>query len=198
MAMAATAETSAAESAHDIVAPPEAAEHLELPVLPAARDGERAAARAGLLECAAPMFAPAGHARHAVLFLALPTLETTGLLVCVKATYVSLPDGFYGLETILIDAVLRALAGEALTEGATRFDPVELGRVLGLDRAPEVKTICRRISQLAQAGKAKELIAALAKRHLNTTGPSGEQLAAVLCVDGHVRAYQGTKKISKH
>ncbi|NVM98524.1 helix-turn-helix domain-containing protein [Arthrobacter sp. SDTb3-6] len=170
-----------------------------LPVLPVplARGGERAAARAGLLKQAEPRFAPAARVRHAGLFLAVPALETTGLLACAKATYGSLPDGFYGLETVLVDAVLRALAGEARAEGATRFDPQELGRVLGLDRAPDVKTIRRRISQLAQAGKAEDLIAALAKHHLTSTGPGGADLAAVLYVDGHVRAYQGTKKIGK-
>lgn len=169
----------------------------ELPLLqaPASRTAERATA--GLLECATPVFTPAAHVRHAGLFLAFPALETTGLLACVKKVYGSLPKGFYGLETILIDAVLRALAGEARAEGATRFDPIELGRVLGLDRAPEVKTIRRRISQLTDAGKAEELIAALARHHLAGTGPGGEDLAAVLYVDGHVRAYQGTKKIGK-
>jgi hypothetical protein len=195
-AMATTTETPATESTHDTAAPLEAAEQPVLPA-PVARDGERAAARAGLLECAAPAFVPAAHVRHAGLFLAFPALETTGLLTSAKAVYSALPNGFYGLETVLVDAVLRALAGEARAEGATRFDPVELGRVLGLDRAPEVKTIRRRISQLAQAGKAGELIAALAKHHLAGTGPGGEDLAAVLYVDGHVRAYQGTKRIGK-
>ncbi|WP_287933989.1 hypothetical protein, partial [Arthrobacter sp.] len=38
---------------------------------------------------------------------------------------------------------------------------------------------------------------ALAAHHLKATGPGGEDLAAVLYVDGHVRAYQGRKKIGK-
>ncbi|MBP2412006.1 hypothetical protein JOF48_000805 [Arthrobacter stackebrandtii] len=143
------------------------------------------------------MFSPAARVRHAGLFLAFPALETTGLISCAREVYGSLPNGFYGLETILIDSVLRALAGEARAEGATRFNPEELGRVLGLDRAPEVKTIRRRISQLAETGKAGELIAALAKHHLAGTGSGGEDLSAILYVDGHVRAYQGTKKIGK-
>ncbi|MDJ0315530.1 putative transposase [Arthrobacter sp. H35-D1] len=171
----------------------------ELPVLPTPvpRTGERSAARAGLLAEAAPMFAPAARVPHAGLFLALPALETTGLLTCSKDVFGALPDGFYGLNSILIDAVVRALAGESRTEGATRFNPQNLGRVLGLDRAPEVKTIRRRINELAQTGKAQELIAALAKHHLTATGPGGEDLAAILYVDGNVRAYQGTKRIGK-
>ncbi len=170
-----------------------------LPVLPAPvpRSGERSAARAGLLAEAAPVFAPGARVPHAGLFLAFPALETTGLLACSKEVFGALPDGFYGLNTILIDAVLRALAGESRAEGATRFTPEDLGRVLGMDRAPEVKTIRRRIGQLAETGKASELIAALAAHHLAATGPGGEDLAAILYVDGHVRAYQGTKKIGK-
>ncbi|MDJ0313901.1 putative transposase [Arthrobacter sp. H35-D1] len=171
----------------------------ELPILPVAvpRAGERSAARAGLLAEAAPVFAPAAKVPYAGLFLAMPALETTGLLTCSKDVFGALPDGFYGLNAILIDAVVRALAGETRAEGATRFNPEELGRVLGLDRTPEVKTIRRRINQLAATSKAQELISALAAHHLNGTGPNGENLAAILYVDGHVRAYQGTKKIGK-
>ncbi|MET3808954.1 putative transposase [Arthrobacter sp. UYEF3] len=174
-----------------------------LPVLPAPvdRSGERAAARAGLLECAAPAFAPAARVPLAGLFLALPALETTGLLACSRATFGALPDGFYGLDSLLLDAVFRALAGEPRAEGATRLDPEALGRVLGLDRAPEVKTIRRKLTHLAGTGKAAELITAMAIKHLGTStgaGGSGEDgLAAVLYVDGHVRAYQGRKKIGK-
>ena len=176
-----------------------AAAQEELPVLavPVPRSVERSAARAGLLAEASPVFAPAACVPHAGLFLAFPALETTGLLTCAKEVFGALPDGFYGLNTILIEAVLRALAGETRAEGATRFNPVELGRVLGLDRGPEVKTIRRRVSQLADTGKAAELIAALAAHHLKSTGPGGEDLAAILYVDGHVRAYQGTKRIGK-
>ncbi|WP_449372222.1 putative transposase [Arthrobacter psychrolactophilus] len=172
MAMTTTAETPTTDAAHDSLVPLEAAEQPALPA-PFSRTAERAAA--GLIEGASPVFAPAAHVRHAGLFLAFPALESTGLISCAKEVYGALPNGFYGLETILIDSVLRALAGESRAEGATRFDPVELGRVLGLDRAPEVKTIRRRISQLAETGKAGELIAALAKHHLSGTGPGGDE-----------------------
>ncbi|WP_157875223.1 putative transposase [Arthrobacter sp. PAMC 25486] len=191
------ADIAAAGNPEPLEPAPAVAQQRELPILPASapRTAERAAA--SMLECAAPVFAPAAHIRHAGLFLAFPALETTGLLACAKEVYGALPNGFYGLETVLIDSVLRALAGEARAEGSTRFDPEELGRVLGLDRAPEVKTIRRRIGQLAESGKAQEMIAALAKHHLAGTGPGGEDLAAILYVDGHVRAYQGTKKIGR-
>ena len=55
-----------------------------LPVLPdpADRSAERVAARWGLMPCARPLFAPAARVPHAGLFLALPGLESTGLLSC--------------------------------------------------------------------------------------------------------------------
>ncbi len=193
----AAAEAAGAPAAAEPAAPAPDAQQPELPILPApvARAAERAAA--GEPEAASPMFAPAARVPHTGLFLAFPALEASGLLERAKAVYGSLPNGFYGLEAVLVDSVLRALAGEARAEGATRFNPTDLGRILGLDRAPEVKTIRRRIGQLAEAGKAQDLIAALAAHHLTSTGPGGENLAAVLYVDGHVRAYQGTKKIGK-
>ena len=112
---------------------------VDLPVLavPAPRTGDRVAARWQTIECAAPVFTPAARVPLAGLFLALPALEATGLLTCANEVY-RLPGGFYGLDTMLIEGVLRALAGEPRAEGATRIDPTDLGRVLGLDRAPEV------------------------------------------------------------
>ena len=77
-------------------------------------------------------------------------------------------------------------------EGAARVDPPALGRVLGLDRAPEVKTIRRKIALLAEAGKASDWITAMARRRVQAC----PEQAAVCYVDGHVRAYQGTRRIA--
>ena len=172
----------------------------QLPVLPAAveRAGERAAARWGLLTAAAPVFAPAARVPLAGLLLALPGLAATGLLECAQGVYGQLPNGFYGLDTMLVEGTLRALAGQPRAEGAARVDPVALGRVLGLDRAPEVKTIRRKIAQLASTGNAEQLLAEeLASRHLARLDASDPGLAAVFYVDGHVRAYQGTRRVGK-
>lgn len=166
-----------------------------LPVLPGPVDrrGQRGAARWGLLEYAPPVFAPAARVRLAGLFLAVPALAATGLLEGAHATYGQLPRGFYGLDTVVCEAVFRALLGESRAEGATRIDPIELGRVLGLDRAPEVKTIRRRIALLAAQAKADKWIAAMA----HTYAAAHPEQMGVLYVDGHVRAYQGTRKVAK-
>ena len=169
-----------------------------VPVLPVPvpRSVERALARAGLLTQAPPVFHPAGRVPLAGLFLALPALEATGLLGCATGVYGGLPAGFYGLEAMLVEGVVRCLAGEPRAEGATRIDPYALGRVLGLDRAPEVKTIRRKIGHLAAHGKAEQLLTAMAQHHL-ARHHDDSQAGVVLYVDGHVRAYQGTRKIAK-
>ena len=166
-----------------------------VPVLadPAPRAAERALARFGLIPAAPPVFTPCARAPLAGLLLAVPALAGTGLLETAHATYGGLPNGFYSLDTMLCESVFRALLGAARAEGATRIDPVALGRVLGLDRAPEVKTIRRKIRLLADAGKAGDWIAAMARRRVQAR----PEQAAVLYVDGHVRAYQGTRRIAK-
>ena len=172
-----------------------AAPAVGVPVLadPLARGAERVAARFGLLESAPPVFTPCARAPLAGLLLALPALAASGLLETAHEVYGELPNGFYSLDTMLCEGVFRALLGQARAEGATRIDPVALGRVLGLDRAPEVKTIRRKIGLLAKADKADDWITAMARRHVSAC----PEQAAVCYVDGHVRAFQGSRKIAK-
>jgi len=172
-----------------------AAGNTVVPVLadPVDRAAERALARFGLIGYAPPVFTPCARAPLAGLLLGLPALAGTGLLECAHTVYGELPNGFYSLDTMLCESVFRALLGEARAQGAARIDPPALGRVLGLDRAPEVKTIRRKIGLLAEAGRAGDWIAAMARRHVKAR----PEHAAVCYVDGHVRAYQGTRKIAK-
>jgi hypothetical protein len=167
-----------------------------VPVLPdpVPRDAERVLARWGLLgEGAAPVFTPGARYPLAGLLLALPALEGTGLLEAAREVYGRLKDGFYGLTATLLTLVFLALAGEPRAEGATRVPPAALGRVLGLDRAPEVKTIRRKLAELAAAGQAADLIMALARRH----AAARPDALGFLYVDGHARVYYGTRIVQK-
>ena len=65
--------------------------------------------------------------------------------------------------------------------------------MLGLDRAPEVKTIRRKLGELAAAGKAADLIMALARRH----AAARPDALGFLYVDGHARVYYGTRNVQK-
>jgi hypothetical protein len=174
----------------------DAGEGAAVPVLPdpVPRDAERVLARWGLLdEGAGPVFTPGARYPLAGLLLALPPLEDTGLLDAAREVYGQLKNGFYGLTATLLTVVFLALAGEPRAEGATRVPPVALGRVLGLDRAPEVKTIRRKLAGLAAAGKAADLIMALARRQ----AAARPDTLGFLYVDGHARVYSGTRTVQK-
>ena len=71
--------------------------------------------------------------------------------------------------------------------------PADLGRVLGLDRAPEVKTLRRKLARLAAHGRAAELGRALAQRRVAQRGAA----IGFLYIDGHVRVYHGQRRLPK-
>ena len=66
------------------------------------------------------------------------------------------------------------------------------GSLLGLDRAPEVKTLRRRLTRLAAHHCAEQLGAELARLRVDQRG----HLMGFLYVDGHVRAYHGQRAIA--
>ncbi len=170
-------------------------EQEELPVVPAPqpRTSERQAARFGQLEEASPQVTEGRQLPLAGLLLALPALEATGLLEVAGQTYGRLRNGFYGLRSVLLTLVLLALLREPRAEGATRIVPTDLGRILALDRAPEVSTIRRRLAEVADRGQAGQLMAGLARRHVD----SHRDAVGFVYIDGHVRAYHGTRTLPK-
>ena len=89
--------------------------------------------------------------------------------------------------------VFLALLREPRAEGATRVPPAALGRVLGLDRAPEVKTIRRKLAELAAAGRPRSCSW---PSPATTPRPRPDELG-FLYIDGHTRAYFGTRDVQK-
>ena len=172
---------------------PARASGLEPLARPEPREAERQAARRGELAEAEPRITPGASLPLAGALVVLPALAVTGLLDCVEATYGRARAAFYGLRSLVLTVVFAALVGEPRAEGLTRVDPVDLGRLLGLDRAPEPKTLRRRMAALASRYRAAELLAALAHRH----AAADADALGVLYVDGHVRAYHGRAKVAK-
>src|SRR5665811_1550622 len=173
----------------------DAEEDADLVVLapPVPRTTERVAARFGELVEAPVVITEGAHLPLAGLLLALPALEMTGLLPVAAETFPPMRKGFYGLRVTLLMGVFLALLREPRAEAATRIRPTDLGRMLGLDRAPEVKTLRRKLGELAGYGKGAALQAALGRHH------AGARPDAVgfLYLDGHVRVYTGTRELPK-
>src|SRR5258705_2749258 len=119
-----------------------------LPVLPdpMVRDGERAAARWGLLgEGAAPVFAPGARYPLAGLLLALPPLEAAGLLGCARQVYGGRRPRVYRPDATLLTLGFLALAGEPPAGGGAPVPPPAPGRGAGAGPGPGGNAIRRRL-----------------------------------------------------
>jgi len=147
----------------------------------------------GLIEEAPVEFAPARNVPTAGVLLGLALLSTTGLLEEARHVYGRLKNAWYGLRSTIWTLFVMALLRIKRPEQLKGVDPASLGQVVGLPRAPEVKTMRRKLKELAQRAKAAVLHRQLAKRRAK----EHEDMLAYLYVDGHVRAYSGKNKIGK-
>jgi hypothetical protein len=153
----------------------------------ATRSLERVAAAMGELESAPIEFQATCDVAQGGVLLALPALLAAGLLRCTPQMY-QLPNGFYGLESIFLLLGLMALARIRSLEQLRYQAPGEWGKLLGLDRIPEVRTLRAKLKLLCQdLGQAMRWNAALAKEWM------ARQNATELYFycDGHVRVYHG-------
>jgi len=182
---------------HDGVAAVDAANAEPLPRSfdrdPADRRVDRLLAYLGLLEDAAPLFRASTRVPHAGVLCALPALVDTGIFTIARAVYGSLGPAFYGLRTTLVALLLMALLRIKRPEGLKEHAPADLGRILGLDRAFEVKTLRRKLTRLASVGRAAAFGRALAERRVADRGAA----IGFLYVDGHVRVYHGKRTLPK-
>jgi transposase len=160
---------------------------------PTNRDADRLLARLGLLEDAPPLFGPATALPRAGVLLAVPVLVVSGVLECAQKIYGTLGPAFYGLRTSLLTLLLLALWRIKRPEGLKEHSPQDLGRVLGLDRAPEVKTLRRKLTRLAAAGRAAQFGQALAQQRVALRA----EALGFLYTDGHVRVYHGQHALPK-
>lgn len=169
------------------------APHATCDTDPMNRSGDRLLAYLGLLEDAAPLFGSQANIARAGVLLAVPALVHSGLFECAQQIYGSLGPAFYGLRTSLLTLLLMALWRIKRPEGLKEHSPQQLGKVLGLDRAPEVKTLRRKLSRLAGIGRAAQLGEALAQRRVAQRA----EALGFLYVDGHVRVYHGQYRLPK-
>ena len=160
---------------------------------PLDRSMDRLLAAMGLLDDATPLFAKASSVPRAGVLLAVPSLVASGLLSVARKIYGSIGPAFYGLRTTLVAYILLALLRIPRPETLKEYAPNDLGRIVGLDRMPEVKTLRRKLSRLASLKGSRELGREMAIRRIRERG----RLLGFLYLDGHVRAYHGKHTIAK-
>ena len=154
---------------------------------PLDRSVDRAFARLGLLEDAPPVFAPGQNLPWVGAFLALALLDKDPLLKVAGRVFGSLGAAFYGLRTVMVSLVMLALLRIKKPEHLRQHQAEGLGRVLGLDRVPEVKTMRRKLHALSQPLQGAAFMEKLASER----AAGYQQPLRVAYVDGHVEVYTG-------
>lgn len=150
------------------------------------RAGERSAAAFGLAESAATRFEAATDLQLGGVLCGLPALSANGLFSGL-GRHLSLPKGYYSALHILCVLGFMALARIRRPEQLRHQAPGELGRSVGLDRVPEVRTLRAKVARMAATGNPGQWMRELARTWMeNEPGEAG-----YLYLDGHVRVYHG-------
>ena len=154
------------------------------------RADERMAAALGLAHSAATRFEPATDVSLGGLLAGLPALCANGLLSGIDR-HLKLPAGFYSCLHILLTLGFMALSRIRRPEGLRHIPPGEFGRVIGLDRVPEVRTLREKITLMATSGDPAAWMRELATSWME----SDPTEAGYLYIDGHVRVYHGDQAV---
>ena len=153
------------------------------------RTQERVRASTGQLAEAPPRFEAAETVAGAGVLLALPALLQQGLLDVTEGLYGRLNNGFFGLRSVLLTLAFMALLRIRSPEQLKAHAPGELGLLLGLDRAPEVKTVRRKLHEIG----ARKLSRTLADTFARRWAQAEPEALGYLYIDGHVRPYHGRR-----
>ncbi|MDD5707847.1 MAG: hypothetical protein PHR35_18160 [Kiritimatiellae bacterium] len=150
------------------------------------RADERVAAAMGLATGAATRFEASADVMFGGLLAGLPALCANGLLSGI-GKHLHLRTGFYTCVHILLTLAFMALARIRRPENLRHVPPGELGKVVGLDRVPEVKTLRAKVTEMATTGHPEAWMHELSRTWMEADPAQ----AGYLYVDGHVRVYHG-------
>lgn len=160
---------------------------------PMNRSMDRFLAATGVIEDAVPLFAEGADLPRAGMLMAVTALVGSGLLSVARKIYGSIGPAFYGLRTCLVSYVLLSLLRITRPENLKEYAPDGLGRIVGLDRMPEVKTMRRKLARLASLKGSQDLGREMAKYRIRKRG----RMFGFLYLDGHVRVYHGKRVVAK-
>jgi len=152
---------------------------------------DRVAASIGVIGDVPLSFTPCMDVSSGGVLLSLPALLAIGLLRHTREFF-RLPQGYYALETIFLLLAFMALSGIKTVESLRYCAPGEWGKLLGLDRIPEARTLRRKVKTLSTGAEkwSAQLCAEWMEADPNSAG--------TLYVDGHVRVYHGHRTALPH
>ena len=150
------------------------------------RPCERVLASIGLLTGGAPtQFQLCRDVTYGGVLCALPALAENGLFDHLE----NLPvlTGYYTKVHVIMLLAYMGLCRIKAVEQLQYENPGELGKLMGLDRIPEVRCLRNKMCELSQKDAADCWAAVLSKQWMDQR----PDLAGNLYVDGHVRVYHG-------
>lgn len=147
---------------------------------------ERVLASVGKLVGATVRFESCLDVPKAGVLCALPTLLANGLFEGVKQLLGKV-TGYYTVFHVLLLLAFMALCRIKTTEKLRGHAPGEFGKLLGLDRVPEVRCLRQKMDELSAEDGSERWAAHLSKYWMNQEPES----VGALYVDGHVRVYHG-------
>lgn len=154
----------------------------------------RVMASVGMLGDRPAQFEAAMDVVNGGVVLSLPALLANGLLRHTDK-YFQLPAGYYGIVSIFLLLAMMALCRLKHPESLRYSAPGEWGKLLGLDRIPEVKTLRKKLKILSEKGQTSQWGAQLCEDWMEASAGDSR----VLYVDGHVRVYHGEQtKLPRH
>lgn len=148
--------------------------------------GRILASRKGI--SATPVFSNHLDLSHGGILLSLPALLACGLLS--HAEQFSEVKGYYTAHQVLVSLAFLMLLRKTNLERSNEVPSGELGRCLGLDRIPDVKTLRERIAAFCGHADLEEWSSDLSRQWMQK---GNDELNGVLYVDGHVRLYYGSQ-----
>ena len=147
---------------------------------------ERGLAVTGQQEYAPSYFEHRESVLNAGVLFAMPSLISQGLEHAFKI-YSKLPAGFYGLHHIILILCFMALCRIKNPEQLKKHPPGELGKLLGLDRIPEVGYFRKKLKQVIDQSRTDDFHKELFRTWM------AEMPELFFYIDGHVRVYHGQK-----
>jgi hypothetical protein len=152
------------------------------------RPDERVLAAFGLLDGAPTRFETCRDVSFGGVLCALPALAANGLFRHIHDCLAQV-RGYYSTLQVIVLLAHMALCRIKAVEQLQYQPPGELGKLMGLDRVPEVRCLRRKLAALSIDGGPSKWAGLLSQDWLK----AAPELAGSLYVDGHVRLYHGSQ-----
>ena len=155
------------------------------------RAEERVLAAMGMSRGAPTRFENCRDVSFGGVLCALPALAANGLFEHLEKSFPEL-HGYYTTLQVVTLLANMALCRIKTVEQLQYEPPGELGKLMGLDRVPEVRCLRKKLARLSQNDAPQQWAGLLSQQWLQTDSElSDSDAVGTLYVDGHVRVYHG-------